>query len=191
MKHTHPFEWLSIQHQKQAFVFLLILTLAVMGGLQVFDAQLKTDAAPAGIVSFEFAGSLAAAQGIMASWGPRGSLFAGLSLGLDFLFLLSYAGGIGLGCILTARALSRTMKKVSLMGATLAWAQLGAALLDTLENISLIQVLSGAENVFWPVLAFWCAVPKFFIVAVGLFYIVAGVVLFRVNRAGGSLSDPD
>ena len=58
----HPFEWLTIKAQKRAFVVLLLITLAVMGGLQFLDAPLKTDAAPAGIVSFEFAGSLSSCQ---------------------------------------------------------------------------------------------------------------------------------
>ena len=69
-----------------------------------------------------------------------------LSLGLDFLFLFSYAGAIGLGCVMAARGLSQRMKTFSLLGAPLAWGQLYAALLDAAENISLMIGLYSDIN---------------------------------------------
>jgi len=178
----HPFEWLSIKTQNRAFVVLLMITLIVMGGLQVLDGHLKTEIAPAGIVSFEFAGNVTNAKQILVSWGPRGATYAGMSLGLDFLFLFSYAGAIGLGCVLAARGLSQRSKTFFLLAAPLAWGQLCAALLDAVENISLIQVLLGVESSLWPALALWCAIPKFIIVAMGLLYIAVGVVLLMIKR---------
>lgn len=159
-----------------------MITLAVMGGLRFFDGTLKTEASPGGIVSFEFAGSLTSARHIIASWGPKGSVYAGLSLGLDFLFLFSYAGAIGLGCVLAARGLSRRMKIFPLLGAPLAWGQVCAALLDVFENMGLIHILLGSESEFWPLLAFWCAIPKFLIVAAGLLYLVVSVFLLMVKK---------
>ena len=178
----HPFEWLSIKTQTRAFIVLLILTLVVMWVLQVLDGHLKTEAAPAGIVSFEFAENVTNAKHILASWEPQGTIYAGMSLGLDFLFLFSYAGAIGLGCVLAARGLSQRSITIFLLGAPLAWGQLCAALLDAVENISLIQVLLGVESSFWPALALWCAIPKFIIVAMGLLYIAVSVVLLMVKR---------
>ncbi len=182
MKNPHPFEYLSDTAQKRLFAVLLMLTLAVMGGLQVFDVPLKTEAAPRGILSFEFAGNLTVARQIITSWGPKGAVYAGLSLGLDFLFLFSYAGAIGLGCVLAARSLSQHMEPFSLLGAPLAWGQLCAALLDAAENVGLIQVLMGAESEIWPQLAFWCAIPKFLIVAAGLLYLVLSVFLLVFRK---------
>ena len=182
MENRHPFEWLSFKDQKRVFVVLLVLTLAVMGVLRFFDGYLKSEAAPGGIVSLEFAGSLTSARHIIASWGPKGSVYAGLSLGLDFLFLFSYACAIGLGCVLAASGLSERMKTFSLLGAPLAWGQLCAASLDIFENVGLIHVLLGTGNEFWPLLAFWCAIPKFLIVAAGLLYLVVSVFLLMVRR---------
>lgn len=182
MKNRNPFEWLSLGAQKRVFVVLLLLTLVVMGALRFFDDYLKTEAAPVGIVSFEFAGSLTSARHIIASWGPKGSVYAGLSLGLDFLFLFSYAGAIGLGCVLAARGLSQHMQTFSALGTPLAWGQLCAALLDVFENVGLVHVLLGAESEFWPSLAFWCAIPKFLIVAGGLLYLVVSAVLLMVRK---------
>ena len=180
----HPFEWLSTKAQTWAFVVLLMLTLVVMGALQVLDGHLKTEAAPAGIVSFEFAGNVTNAKHILASWGPQGTIYAGMSLGLDFLFLFSYAGAIGLGCVMAARGLSQRSKTktIFLLGAPLAWGQLCAALLDAVENISLIQVLLGVESALWPALALWCAIPKFTIVAMGLLYLAVSSVLLMIKR---------
>jgi hypothetical protein len=58
----------------------------------------------------------------------------------------------------------------------LAWAQFAAALLDVVENYALIRVLLGTEQAIWPVIARWCAMPKFIIVALGLIYVIAGAL---------------
>ena len=84
MKLRHPLEWLSAADQKRAFILLLVLTLAVMVSLQILGGPLKTDVAPSGIVSFEFAGELSLAQSMVKSWGRTGQVYAGLNLGLDY-----------------------------------------------------------------------------------------------------------
>ena len=184
----HPFEWLSTSGQKCAFIALLALTLVVMGGLRALDGPLKTEAAPSGIVSFELAGRLPLAQSILESWGQVGQVHAGLSLGLDYLFLITYASSIALGCVLVARNLSQRVEFLSFAGVLLAWAQFGAALLDCVENYALIQILLGSQQESWPAMAWWCAVPKFLIVAAGLAYVCIGtiaVVGAKVRRRNG------
>ena len=101
MKFKHPFEWLTKSNQKRAFFLFLIITLAVMAALSCFDTHLKTKAAPNGIVSYEFAGNLLTAQNMIKSWGDTGQIYAGLSMGLDYLFLIVYAFTMGLGCVMT------------------------------------------------------------------------------------------
>ena len=128
MRLRHPFEWLSAAGQKRAFILLLVLTLAVMVSLQMLGGPLKTDVAPSGIVSFELAGELSLAQSMVDSWGRTGQVYAGLNLGLDYLFLVAYAGAIGLGCVLVARNLAERVEFLSLIGVMLAWGQFGAAL---------------------------------------------------------------
>ena len=174
---THPFNWLPSPLRKKAFVVLLATTMATMAALQVLDRHLKTDAAPRGIVSFEFAGNLPNATLMLASWNPPARIAAGLSLGLDYLFLFTYAGVIGLGCVLTAGARFQHTQTGITIGYILAWGQLGAALLDAVENYSLARVLLGAQTDLWPAVAFWCAGPKFGIVALGLAYVVVGVMI--------------
>jgi len=182
MRLRHPFEWLTPSGQIRALIFFFILSLLAMVSLQVTGAHLITDVSPSGILSFEFAGELSAAQNMVNSWGQTGRVYAGLNLGLDYLFLLVYAFAIGLGCVLVARRLSPRTTFLANIGILLAWAQFGAALLDGVENYALIRVLFGTEMALWPVLARWCAIPKFLIVGAGLIYVIVGTILVVVMK---------
>ena len=176
-----PFDWIAAEKQKPVFISLAILTVVVMGCLQIIGGPLVTDAAPQGIVSYEFAGDFVTARSILDSWGTMGQVYAGLSLGLDFLFLFAYAGSIGLGCVLAARKLSPQDGLVFKTGIWLAWGLPLAAFLDYLENYALIRLLLGSELALWPTMAYWCAIPKFLLVGIGLLFVMVGglVTLFR------------
>ena len=182
MNLRHPFRWISPSAQTRAFIALLAITLVVMVSLQALDAPLQTDLAPLGIVSFELAGSLTAAQSILESWGPAGRVYAGLNLGLDYLFLVAYTSSIGLGCVLLAQGLSRRSRFLSMVGVILAWRMIVAALLDAVENYALVRVLLGSRQELWPVVAKWCAVPKFLIVAAGLLFLLVGSIVALILR---------
>ncbi len=177
MMKISPFDWIAASAQKRVFILVLVLTLVVGVSLQALGSPLKTSAAPAGIVSFEFAGTLDLAREIMDSWGTQGQVFAGLNLGLDYLFLVSYATCIGLGCVLLARSVAGRSRFLHSIGMILAWGQVGAGLLDALENYALIRVLLGSARAYWPAVARWCAIPKFLLVALGLIFILLTAVL--------------
>jgi hypothetical protein len=68
------------------------------------------------------------------------------------------------------------------LGILTAWAQFGAGLLDGVENYALIRVLFGTETVVWPVVARWCALPKFSIVGAGLIYVMIGTIVAVVLK---------
>lgn len=177
-----PFDWINTEQQKPVFFFLVILTVIVMGCLQIIGGPLVSDAAPSGIVSYEFAADMPTATTILDSWGAKEQILAGLSLGLDFLFLFAYAGSIGLGCVLTARALSPQDGLVYRLGIWLAWGLLIAAFLDYLENYALIRLLLGSELALWPVMARWCAIPKFGLVGAGLLFVIVGGIVSLLGR---------
>ena len=182
MTPRHPFEWISLSAQKRAFWVLFVVTIIVMATLQVLDTHLKNEVAASGIVSFEFAGDLSLAQKMVESWGRKGRIAAGVSLGLDYLFLLTYAGSIGMGCVLVARSVSMRSKQLFSVGVFLAWALLVAALLDAVENYALIRILLGSNLTIWPKVAKWCAIPKFAIVVAGLVYLLIGAVVSFLSR---------
>ena len=186
MKGRHPFEWLSESGQKRAFVAWTVLTLVVMASLQVLGGPLKTEAAPMGIVSFELAGEISRAQSMIESWGQQGQVYAGLNLGLDYLFMVAYASAIGLGCVLVSRRWWKQAPFVAWLGVGLSWGLWLAALLDAVENYALIRLLLGSVEELWPTLARWCALPKFLLVGAGLVYIILGAVLVIIwGRRGG------
>jgi hypothetical protein len=185
MKIWPPFEWLSESGQKWAFVAWVVLTIVVMVSLQVLGGPLTTEAAPMGIISFELAGDISKSQSMVESWGQQGQVYAGLNLGLDYLFMVAYASAIGLGCVLVSRSWAKKVAFVASVGAVLSWGQWLAALLDAVENYALIRLLLGSADKLWPVLAQWCAVPKFLLVGAGLVYIILGAILVMiVGRKG-------
>jgi hypothetical protein len=179
---THPFAWLSPAAQRRAFAVVAPLTVAVMVALDAIGRPLATEAAPLGIVSFEFAGNLEDAARMLASWGEAGRVRAGLSLGLDYLFLVLYASAIGLGCKEVARRLAPPGTLAHRAGTGLAWGQVTAAGLDAVENVALIRLLMGSQTALWPPLAWWCAAFKFAFVIAGLAYVLLGLPLVLLRR---------
>jgi hypothetical protein len=165
----------------------IVMALGMTLFFNLTGSTLKTTAAPAGIISYEFAGTVANAQAIIASWGEHGRLVAALGLGVDFLYPLVYASAISLACVWAAeRVQSATMSdSPSLAAATgvwLAWGVWLAAALDYLENVALALLLLGSTAVIWPPLAFICATIKFILVLAGIFYVLAAWLLFRPAR---------
>lgn len=183
MIRTNPFAWLVESAQARIFIALVVLTLVLGGSLQILGGPLATAEAPSGLVSFEFAGTQENAQKILASWGWEGQVRAALIQGLDYLFIFAYAGCISLGCVLLSRSLSQSAGTYAAVGMLLAWALIGAGLLDAIENLALIRILLDCQKEIWPALARWCAIPKFLIVAAGLGYLLLGAVL-KIGRRG-------
>ena len=157
------------------------LSVVLLLGMVLLDRALKTPAAPAGIISFELVGTFAGAEDILGSWDEPARIQAGVSLGIDFFFLVAYAYTLAGACRLVAMRLASN--RVRVLGIALAWGSWGAAFLDTIENLALIQLLIGQGESWYPRLAALCAWPKFGLVGSALFYIFAGgVLVFRARR---------
>lgn len=172
----HPLAMIAPEKRWQIFVPLLILTLVVMAILQATGGSLKTDAAPQGIVSFEFAGDVPAAQQIVDSWDAEARGHAGFSLGFDFLFLILYSTTIAFACAWIASSFQGSSKSLAIVGLLLAWGQWLAALLDAIENTGLLIILLDAPAAPWPQIARWCAFVKFALVILGLVYTLLGTI---------------
>jgi hypothetical protein len=182
MKPRTPFNWLPNAEQPCLFVALFVLTVVAMAAEQVTGVPLRTAAAPSGIISFELAGTMSVAQNIIESWGAAGRVYAGLNLGLDFLFIDAYASCISLGCVIIARNLARQSVFFAFIGVVLAWALLLAALLDCIENFALINLLLGSQQGTFAALAQACAIPKFAIVGVGIVYAIIGALAAMIFK---------
>ena len=168
----HPFVRLSAPWRAGALLALAALVLASGIALRRLDASLRTPASPAGIVSFEFAGSRERADRMLDAWGEAGRRMAGQSLWLDFLFLAGYAPGLALLCAAAAdRARSAHAARAAL-GDALSWGQLAAGGLDALENLALLRVVGGDPGEVWPALAAAFAGPKFALVGAAFAYLI-------------------
>jgi hypothetical protein len=161
---------------------LLALTIILTVALQAVNTPLKTPAAPQGIVSYEFAGTTAAAQGILDSWDAGAKVNAGFSLGLDYLYMPVYALTIGLACAWAAAVWRGRKLWLGSLGRALAFGLGLAALLDAVENYALTTMLFSAAADPWPAAAGWCATGKFALIIAGLVYVLVGFVLWLMTR---------
>lgn len=174
----------AYQFRSGRLLWLFIISaLALSAVMQLIGRPLQTAAAPAGIISFEFAGTVENAQQMLASWDQSQQVRAGLSLGLDYLFLVLYATAIALASFRVAAAWRSPQPLLATVGVWLGWAQWLAAALDAVENVALISLLLGSDNGLWPPLAWGCAAVKFTIVAAGLLYVLVGAGAYLINRA--------
>ncbi len=189
---NYPFAHLPFHRQRFFFGILLLLTLLVMGILAWMERPLAK--AGASIVDFELAGTLDKAQTIMHGWGEANRQLARQQTVVDFVFLVLYPLAIALGCGLAARQFSTGSWSVT-VGLYLAWAQLAAGLLDAVEHVVLLRLLQGAQHPSLPLIARWCALPKFAIVGVGFIYVLIGASTWafhawKINQGRQSTAHP-
>jgi len=187
MKIHLPFKGITDSKLKWLFVISLVVTLIFFQIMNILNLPLKNDTTLLGIISFEFAGKISSAQNMIQSWNEVEKNIAGISLGFDYLFLVSYALTICLGCVFVTRSFSQQNKLLINFGAILAYAQFVAAILDSIENYALIKILLGSQQEMLAVVAYWCALPKFVIVVIGVGYIVLGLVLYFLIRIDKSM----
>ena len=177
-----PFYKLSKQAENKLTVVLLILLPIFIAIMRFFDTPLRNDVAPNGIVSFELAKQLSVSENILNSWGTHARTSAGMSMGLDFLFLIIYAFFIA---ILMHKLNERVWKntKIYKLGILLIWGVLLAALFDAIENIALIKLLLGDVQQVWTSIAFYFASVKFVLLILGvLFIFMSWVVKFMRKK---------
>lgn len=176
--------WLSPEAQKRLWFGSLIISTVSLTAIKVLDESLVNDAAPSGIISFEFARSITRAQKILSSWDTAEKIRCALSLGIDYLFLVTYALFISVGCVYIANVLKIRQLLLAKIGFLLGWTQFLALLLDAIENTTLIQLLLGSRNEVYSWIAWGCAGIKFTLVGLGLTYMVSGFILRGILLSG-------
>ena len=166
----HPLDFVSERVRKPLFIALLVWTFGLFAVFRVLDQPLATN----GIVSFELAGTLERATMILTSWSAQAKLCAAFGLGLDYLFMPSYAVTIALGILLAA---GRHRGWFATLGAWIGWGSLVAALFDATENFALWHLMLNEINSTWPQIAFWCASVKFGLILLGIGFAALGAIL--------------
>jgi hypothetical protein len=167
----HPLEFIPQHLHKPLFYVFFFSTLLIFYVFKGLDAPLHTSTAPSGIVSFELAWKAGTAQNIIKSWDSDARIFAAFGLGLDYLFMPSYAMALSLGILLT---LNRRIGGYYRLAAWMGWGALAAALFDAVENYALWKELTGSVSFPYPEIAALCATIKFALLFIGLFTLAAG-----------------
>jgi hypothetical protein len=80
-----PFYNISKPNEKKSTIALLVLLPILIAVMLFFDAPLKNEVVPNGIVSFELAKEVTVSENILNSWDTHARTSAGMSMGLDFL----------------------------------------------------------------------------------------------------------
>ena len=176
-----PWSLLSPPQGRRTFRALLLTWLALTIALWLVDRRITADS-PHGIVAYELARTEVAASEILDSWDSRARLYAAFSLGLDYLYLVVYPALLSLACVLVAGRLDRS-PRARILGHILARLMIAPLVLDAVENFALLRMLVDDADDGWARLAFWCAVPKFGVLLLGLAYIAVGY-LASLRRQG-------
>jgi hypothetical protein len=155
------------------------LDLALFALFQVLNLPLTTTAAPYGIVSHQLAWNPEKSRAILASWGTRASLFAAFGVGLDHLFMPSYALTVAIGTLLAA---GRHKGWLCRIGRWVAYGAFVGILFDALENIGqALQLLYGTVTVSGTIFVGICAAFKFTLLVLGVLYGLVGWILPKEN----------
>lgn len=176
-----PFYKLTKGFEKKLIIVLIISLVVIFVGMRYFDAPLKNSVSTSGIISFEFAKELSQSIAILTSWDVLAKTSAGMSLGLDFLFLIVYSVFISL-LIHKVNERLWNRSKIYNVGIVIIWCVFLAAFFDFIENIALIQLLLGDLQQYWSSLAFYSAFLKFGLLALSIFYIIVNLILLIIRN---------
>ena len=165
------FHNISKKSEKKLTISLFFLVVVLIAAMKYFDLPLTNDVAPNGIVSFELAKELEVSKNILNSWDTHAKTSAGMSMGLDFLFLIIYASFIALLMHKLNESVWQNTKIYKLV-IILMYGVFLAALFDAIENFALIKLLLGDLQQHWSSVAFYFASVKFALLIFGILFIV-------------------
>ena len=154
--------------QPKTIIGVFLALFIVFLGMRAFDAPLKNEVSPGGIVSFEFAKELSRTVEIMESWDVHARTSAGMSMGLDFLFIILYTSFL----ILLLKWTAKRSHVLNAMNSPMQLLLLLAAFCDVVENMALIQLLRGHIDQIWSQTAYYMAFIKFGIIALVLVFLL-------------------
>ncbi len=176
-----PYQGISRKTYFRLLIISGLLSFVLLITLNRIDLHLKTDAAPQGIISFELASNPDVSQQMIQSWDGAAKMYAAFSLGIDYLFMISYALFLSLLCMLLANKFSEKRFHYN-AGILLSYGLWLAAVLDAVENFALFRLLFGSTNTLYSGLAAGCAGVKFILVLLGFLYLAWGGIVLLLSR---------
>ncbi len=176
-----PYQKISKKGYPRLLLISGFFSFALLIVINRVDLHLKSGVTPHGIISFELASSPDASLQMMQAWDAEAKMYAAFSLGIDYLFIISYALFLSLLCMLLANKF--TEKRFLLnMGILIGYGLWLAAALDALENFALFQLLFGNTNSVYTIIASTSAAIKFLLVLLSFIYLAAGGIILLKDR---------
>lgn len=162
-------------HPSTRFYFAItsLITLLIILLLRWQGASLIQPATSAGILALEFADSSKKLEPIFQVWEES---VAKINICLDFLFITAYTNFFLLALAKAGQQWSRLL--IRQMSHILSWLALLAAVLDMVENLLMLQTLSGHYNQYSLQLTWYCAATKFLIVLMIIVYLLLSVISY-------------
>lgn len=169
----------------------IALAVACMIVMNLVGIPLRTEQTPLGILNFEFPWTEQHALYMLQAWPLKVQLVASFQIGLDFLFIALYVLAIAhANYFVAAQCASianyRQEKKwvfwiLAFAGRMLAVSQVAAGALDSMENVGMMYILyTQTAPGALPVFVSCCAAIKFVLVALGMLYGIAGLLMHMI-----------
>ncbi len=158
-------------------------TLVLMVAIRMVDHWLTTPESPGGMVGFELAKNINNTLIMINSWGEHGRIMAGFSLGIDYLYIVSYSVFLGLSAFAIGKKLGSRSSFLARPGYWFSSLMLLAGIFDGIENYALLKILSGHHEQLWASLSYYFASTKFGIVLLTLLYIIVGLITLWVTKS--------
>ncbi|AXG69317.1 hypothetical protein KORDIASMS9_01537 [Kordia sp. SMS9] len=182
---SFSFHKLSPAAEKK-LLLLAIATFVLAGSCMVhFDTLLKNEFAPLGIISFELANTLENSTQILNSWETTDGAMQSTewSLWFDYIFIVTY---VFLLCLLIHRVRRTVWKNQASLayrfGIVMMRMVLYAGIMDMVENFALLQLFYGDLQTHWATLAFVMALLKFIHLALGILYVLIGLLTAGIKK---------
>jgi hypothetical protein len=181
MSIVSPFQFLSRSTERKLSLMLFVLIVIMVMVMRYFDAPLKNEISPQGIVSFELAKDVDVSVAIIDSWDIIARTSANRSMAFDFLFLIVYGLFIGLMIHKVNRVWINS--NFHRFGIVLIYLVFLASFFDIIENVALLFLLRGDLEQIWSSTAFYFAMLKFIILAIALAFIFISSIALLLNRS--------
>jgi hypothetical protein len=152
----------SLPHPWWTLAISAVLTAILIGIMTRQGASLITDATPRGIGDLELAGTRDCAAKVLEAWKPDGIRTAIVNTLLDFLFIPCYATTLALICFWLS-SVTKHVTPLSTIFLVWAWLMWIAGVLDVVENLCMLGMLTSSANAMLARVAQVCATVKFVI----------------------------
>ena len=132
---------------------------------------------PSGILALEFANTPEKLNYVLSFWNKA---MVRTNIWIDFLFIIVYTWFLVIA--ITTRASASANNWIRLLGVWLGRLVFLAAILDVVENILMLQSISGQYSTYSLQLTWYCASIKFGIIILIFLYVAISRIMALFNR---------